>query len=63
MNFKRMLHPPYSPDIVQSDFYLFGTIKQRLQTCQDDSYEELQVNVHEILTAIDLTELATTMRA
>jgi hypothetical protein len=63
MKFKRMSHPPYSPDIVTSDFYLFGIVKQRLQTCHDGSYDELQANMHVILAAIDPTELAATMQA
>jgi hypothetical protein len=58
-----MPHPPYSPDIAPSDFYLFGTVKERLRTCQGGSYEELQANVHEILLAIDPVELMATMRA
>jgi hypothetical protein len=36
-NFRPMQHPPVSPDLVSSDFYLFGTIKGRLRgrTFQD----------------------------
>jgi hypothetical protein len=63
MKFKRISHPLYSLDIIPNDFYLFETIKQQLQTCQGGSYEDLQVNVHEILAAIDPIELAVTMRA
>jgi hypothetical protein len=61
--FERMPHPPYSPDIAPSDFYLFGTVKQRLQTCEGGSFEELEANVHEILAFIKPFELSATMRA
>jgi hypothetical protein len=61
--FKRMLHPPYSQDIAPSDFCLFGTVKQRLQTCEGRSFEELQENLHEILSSIGQYELEATMRA
>jgi histone-lysine N-methyltransferase SETMAR len=61
--FKRIPHSPYSPDIAPSDSYLFGTVKQRLQTCKGRSFEELQENVHEILSLIGPDELEATMRA
>jgi hypothetical protein len=58
-----MPHPPHSPDIAPGDFYLFGTVKQRLQTCQGHSFEELEENLHEILGLIPHGELTATMRA
>jgi histone-lysine N-methyltransferase SETMAR len=61
--FKRIPHPPYSPDIAPSDFHLFGTVKQRRQTCESRSFEELQQNVHELLGFIGRDELEATMRA
>jgi hypothetical protein len=30
---KRAPHPPYSPDLAPSDFYLFGYVKQCLSSC------------------------------
>jgi transposase len=52
-----MPHPPYSPDLAPSDFYLFGTVKQRLQQAQfseeDDFFEELDT----ILMSISKDEL------
>jgi histone-lysine N-methyltransferase SETMAR len=62
-NFTRIPHPPYSPHIAPSDLYLFGTMKQRLQTCQGCSFEELQENVHQILGSIEPSELVGAMRA
>jgi hypothetical protein len=50
-----MPHPPYSPDIAPSDFYLFGTVKQRLQTCEGWSFEELQKNGDKIVSPIGWT--------
>jgi hypothetical protein len=33
-------HPPYSPDIVPSDFFLFGDLKHKFQRCFYDSADE-----------------------
>ncbi len=30
-----MAHPPYSPDLAPSDFWLFNRLKRNLDTCQD----------------------------
>jgi hypothetical protein len=60
---KRMPHPPYSSRIARSDFYVFGPMKQRLQTCQGRSFEELQENVHEILSSIGPVELEGNMQS
>jgi hypothetical protein len=62
-NFKRMSHPPSSPDIAPNDFYLFGTGKHRLQTWKGQSFEELQGNVREILGSLGRAELARLTRA
>jgi hypothetical protein len=62
-NLKRIPHPSYSPDIEPTDFYPFDTVKQRVQTCQGGSFEELQENVYEILGSIEPTQLAGAMRA
>jgi len=55
--FVRMPHPPYSPDLAPSDFYLFGTIKDRLRSIQGHTAEELFQNVEEILNAISGEEI------
>ena len=34
-------HPPYSPDIAPSDFFLFGYTKDKLQGCSFNTREEL----------------------
>jgi hypothetical protein len=61
--FTRIFHPPYSQDIAPSEFYLFDLVKQRPQTCECRSLEELQENVHEILSSIWTDELEATMQA
>jgi hypothetical protein len=52
-----MPHPPYSPDLAPSDFYLFGAVKQQLEhitvTDDDQFFEEL----HSILESISREEL------
>ena len=49
---KKAPHPPYSPDIAPSDFYLFGYIKGKLQGEHFDSVESLLDRVLEILSEI-----------
>jgi hypothetical protein len=46
------VHPPDSPDITPSDFFLFGHIKYCLQGIAFPSSEELLVAIHEIVAAI-----------
>jgi hypothetical protein len=60
---KRMSYPSYSPNIAPSDFCLFGTVEQPLQTCQGRSFEELRENTREIMGSIGPTGLAGTVRA
>jgi histone-lysine N-methyltransferase SETMAR len=59
--FKKIPHPPYSPDIAPRAFSLFDTVKQRLQTWEGRSFEKLQENLHEILSPIGPTQLEATM--
>jgi hypothetical protein len=37
----QMHHPPYSPDITSSDFFLFWDLKHKLQACSYHSADEL----------------------
>jgi hypothetical protein len=51
-----MPHPPYSPDLAPSDFYLFPMVKQKLESIQmveNDLFRRLQ----EILEDIAREEL------
>ena len=51
-NFKRALHPAYSPDIAPSDFFLFGYIKEKLRgqlfTKRDELLDEIYTKIYEI---------------
>lgn len=52
LGFKRAPHPPYSPDLAPSDFYLFGYIKEKLKGCFFDTIEELKAKIILILEEI-----------
>jgi [histone H3]-lysine36 N-dimethyltransferase SETMAR len=49
-NFTIIDHPPYSPDLAPSDFWLFDYIKQRLG--DHTSAESLNRQITEIVTSI-----------
>lgn len=49
---KRAPHPPYSPDIAPSDFFLFRYIKSKLNGQHFDSVKSLLEEVQEILSEI-----------
>ena len=49
---KRALHPPFSPDIAASDFYLFGFLKDRLAGKVFESVDELFEGIAQILSKI-----------
>jgi histone-lysine N-methyltransferase SETMAR len=46
------VHPPYSPDLAPSNFFLFGHIKYYLPGITFPSREELLAAIHEIVGAI-----------
>jgi histone-lysine N-methyltransferase SETMAR len=54
---RRVPHPPYSPDLAISDFYLFGRIKGQLagKTIMDENY--LKSEIMEILGGISEDEV------
>jgi hypothetical protein len=45
-------HPPYSPDLAPSDFFLFGYLKRELRDCFFSSAEELLGDLHRLLADI-----------
>ena len=49
---KRAPHPPYSPDISPSDFFLFGYIKNKMEGHSFESREEVERYITEILQQI-----------
>jgi hypothetical protein len=52
LRFKRLAHPPYSPDIAPSDFFCFGEVKWWPKGESDTSVDELDTanrSIHEPL--------------
>lgn len=49
---KKVPHPPYSPDIAPSDFFLFGYTKDKLQGCSFNTREELLDAIRQIWAEI-----------
>jgi hypothetical protein len=52
-------HPPYSPDLAQSDFFLLGYVKERFKGMVFPSYEELPDAIGEVVTGIESETLTT----
>jgi hypothetical protein len=50
-------HPPYSPDLASSDFWLFGHVKTSLVGEIFDAPEQLLEAITEILKEIQLPEV------
>jgi hypothetical protein len=53
----RLKHPPYSPDLAPSDFYLFPTVKEQLKDIEMIDEEDLFNRLKEILNEIPRKEL------
>ena len=53
LGFKRAPHPPYSPDIAPSDFFLFGYVKEKLKGYKFKSRDDLKDKILEILSNIN----------
>ena len=53
-NFTIIDHPPYSPDLAPSDFWLFSYIKERLVSASGE--KSLHKQITEILNSIDIKE-------
>ena len=49
---RRLPHPPYSPDLAPSDFFLFGYLKMKLEGCVFNNPRELFQTVTKILRDI-----------
>jgi histone-lysine N-methyltransferase SETMAR len=54
---KRASHPPYSPDLAPSDFYLFGYVKHQLQRHKFTEGAESVSTISEILNQIPTNTL------
>jgi histone-lysine N-methyltransferase SETMAR len=44
--FERLQHPPYSPDLVLSDYHIFGPLKEALRGRRFTSDEEVKEAMH-----------------
>jgi transposase len=53
----RMPQPPYSPDLAPSDFYLFPTVKEKLERTQVADESQFLESLQAILRGIDREEL------
>jgi hypothetical protein len=59
----RMPNPPYSLDLALSDFYLFSTVKEKLERIHLADEDQFVGFLHEILRHIDREELDIVFRA
>jgi hypothetical protein len=50
-------HPPYSPNLAPSDFFLFSEVKKRLGGCFFDNADELLGPIHDILELFEAETL------
>ena len=53
----RTPHPPYSPDLAPSDFYLFGALKSRIQGIEFESSDEIKEWIEDEFEKIPPEEL------
>jgi transposase len=60
---RRMPQPPYSPDLAPSDFYLFPTVKERLERIQLADEDQFFESLQEILNGLGHEELNAVFRA
>ena len=49
MGIKRVRHPPYSPDLVPSDFWFFPKLKEKLRDCRYETIEEMKEAVTKVI--------------
>jgi hypothetical protein len=56
-NIVRLQHPPYSPDLAPSDFYLFPAVKEKLKDIEMVNEENLSYRLRELLDDIPIREL------
>jgi hypothetical protein len=56
-NLVRLQHPPYSPDLASSDFYLFQTVKEKLKNIEMVDEKDLFYRLQELLNDIPIREL------
>ena len=52
MGIKTVPHPPYSPDIVPCDFWLFPKLEEKLRGCRYDTIEEMKEAVTKVIDTL-----------
>ena len=55
LRFVQMEHPPYSPDLAPSDFWLFNHLKKHLRGLKFNSKEDLKNEVNNFFSEMDNT--------
>jgi hypothetical protein len=53
----RVAHPPYSPDLSLSDFWLFGMLKQRIQDLVFGRTEEIWMAIRHVWSEVTFEDL------
>ena len=49
MGIRTVTHPPYSPDLAPSDFWIFPKLKEKLRGCRYETIEEMKEAVTKVL--------------
>ena len=49
MGIKTVPQPPYSPDLVHYDFWLFPKLKEKLRGCRYETIEEMKEAVTKVI--------------
>ena len=49
MGIKTVPHPPYSPDLCPSEFWLFPKLKKRFRGCRYETIEEMKEAVKKVI--------------
>ena len=49
---KTVLHPPYSPDLALSDFWLFHKFKEKLRGCRYEKIKEMKEAVTKVIDTL-----------
>ena len=52
MGIKTVAHPPYSPDLAPSDFWLFPKLKEKLGDCRYETIEEMKEVVTKVIDTL-----------
>jgi hypothetical protein len=59
LGFRRMTHPPYSPDLALCDFFLFGVMKQAFTRQHFATIDNLLMSVEAFLRGLSADFLQT----